>query len=183
MNKLTDHLVHLALCPGDYQESCEVCKSCSSRDQAHCKRDLKKRIMKLYHEETSSDVAENHSMDLTFRITQILREIGVPAHIKGYEYLRHAIRLAVCDHVYLDCITCQLYPAVAKEFNTTPSRVERAIRHTIEIAWDRGDLDVLQKWFGFTVSNTKGKPTNSEFIACMSDTLRLEMQRGVKYHG
>ena len=179
MNKLMDHLVQLALCPGDYQGGCEVCKSCPSRDQAHCKCDLKKRTMKLYH----SDAVENNSIDLTFRITQVLREIGVPAHIKGYEYLRHAIRLAVYNHVYLECITGQLYPDVAKEFNTTSCRVERAIRHAIEVAWDRGDLDVLQKWFGFTVSNTKGKPTNSEFIARVSDTLRLELQKGVKYHG
>ena len=108
-------------------------------------------------------------------VTSIIHEIGVPAHIKGYQYLREAIIIAVNDMDVINAITKVLYPQVAKAFQTTPSRVERAIRHAIEVAWDRGDLDTLQRFFGYTVSNTKGKPTNSEFIAMIADRLRLEM--------
>ena len=106
-------------------------------------------------------------------VTEIIHEIGVPAHIKGYQYLREAIILTVNDMEVINAVTKVLYPAVAKKFTTTPSRVERAIRHAIEVAWDRGDLETLQKFFGYTVSNIKGKPTNSEFIAMIADNLTL----------
>ncbi len=106
-------------------------------------------------------------------VTDIIHEIGVPAHIKGYQYLREAICLTVNDMDAINAVTKVLYPAVAKKFDTTPSRVERAIRHAIEVAWDRGDLETLQKFFGYTVSNIKGKPTNSEFIAMIADSLTL----------
>ncbi len=109
-------------------------------------------------------------------VTNIIHEIGVPAHIKGYQYLREAIIIAVGDMDVINAITKVLYPQVAKTFQTTPSRVERAIRHAIEVAWDRGDLDTLQRFFGYTVSNTKGKPTNSEFIALIADKLQLQMK-------
>ncbi len=109
-------------------------------------------------------------------VTSIIHEIGVPAHIKGYQYLREAIIIAVGDMDVINAITKVLYPQVAKTFQTTPSRVERAIRHAIEVAWDRGDLDTLQKFFGYTVSNTKGKPTNSEFIALIADKLQLQLK-------
>ena len=109
-------------------------------------------------------------------VTGIIHEIGVPAHIKGYQYLREAIMIAVGDMDVINAITKVLYPQVAKTFGTTPSRVERAIRHAIEVAWDRGDLDTLQKFFGYTVSNTKGKPTNSEFIALIADKLQLQLK-------
>ena len=109
-------------------------------------------------------------------VTGIIHEIGVPAHIKGYQYLREAIIIAVNDMDVINAITKVLYPEVAKAFNTTPSRVERAIRHAIEVAWDRGDLDTLQRFFGYTVSNTKGKPTNSEFIALIADKLQLQLR-------
>ena len=109
-------------------------------------------------------------------VTGIIHEIGVPAHIKGYQYLREAIILAVEDMDVINAITKVLYPQVAKTFQTTPSRVERAIRHAIEVAWDRGDLDTLQRFFGYTVSNTKGKPTNSEFIALIADKLQLQLR-------
>ncbi len=109
-------------------------------------------------------------------VTNIIHEIGVPAHIKGYQYLREAIIIAVNDMDVINAITKVLYPQVAKTFNTTPSRVERAIRHAIEVAWDRGDLDTLQRFFGYTVSNTKGKPTNSEFIALIADKLQLQLR-------
>ena len=109
-------------------------------------------------------------------VTGIIHEIGVPAHIKGYQYLREAIIIAVNDMDVINAITKVLYPQVAKTFQTTPSRVERAIRHAIEVAWDRGDLDTLQRFFGYTVSNTKGKPTNSEFIALIADKLQLQLR-------
>ena len=111
-------------------------------------------------------------------VTSIIHEIGVPAHIKGYQYLREAIIIAVNDMDVINAITKVLYPQVAKTFQTTPSRVERAIRHAIEVAWDRGDLDTLQRFFGYTVSNTKGKPTNSEFIALIADKLQLQLKGG-----
>ena len=113
-------------------------------------------------------------------VTSIIHEIGVPAHIKGYQYLREAIIITVGNMEVINAVTKVLYPEVAKRFGTTPSRVERAIRHAIEVAWDRGDLETLQKFFGYTVSNAKGKPTNSEFIAMIADRLVLEqrMQSG-----
>ena len=121
---------------------------------------------------------EDRASLLKNRVTEIIHEIGVPAHIKGYQYLREAIMIAVDDMEVINAITKVLYPAVAKRFGTTPSRVERAIRHAIEVAWDRGDLETLQKYFGYTVSNSKGKPTNSEFVAMIADRLVLEMKRG-----
>ena len=113
-------------------------------------------------------------VDLEAVVTDIIHEIGVPAHIKGYQYLREAIILTINDMEMINAVTKVLYPEVAKKFGTTPSRVERAIRHAIEVAWDRGDIEVLQKFFGYTVSNIKGKPTNSEFIAMIADNLSLK---------
>ena len=118
--------------------------------------------------------------DLEAVVTDIIHEIGVPAHIKGYQYLREAIILTIHDMDMINAVTKVLYPEVAKKFGTTPSRVERAIRHAIEVAWDRGDIEVLQKFFGYTVSNIKGKPTNSEFIAMIADSLLLRRKQGVK---
>ena len=118
-------------------------------------------------------------------ITDIMHEIGVPSHIKGFQYLREAIILAVKDNDVINAMTKELYPQVAKNFYTTPARVERSIRHAIEVAWERGDLDTLQRFFGYSVSNTKGKPTNSEFIALIADRLLLQSRnrkaKGVCY--
>lgn len=118
------------------------------------------------------------NVNLETMVTNIIHEIGVPAHIKGYLYLREAIMLAVKDMDVINAVTKVLYPTIAKTFNTTASRVERAIRHAIEVAWDRGDIETLQKFFGYTVSNTKGKPTNSEFIAMIADRLQLQLKTG-----
>lgn len=118
--------------------------------------------------------------DLETTVTEIIHEIGVPAHIKGYQYLREAIILTINDIEMINAVTKVLYPTVAKKFSTTPSRVERAIRHAIEVAWDRGDIEVLQKFFGYTVSNVKGKPTNSEFIAMIADNLSLKRKRAMR---
>lgn len=117
---------------------------------------------------------EEERKPLETRVTDMIHEIGIPAHIKGYHYLRDAIIMAVEDMDVLNAITKILYPTVAKKHQTTASRVERAIRHAIEVAWSRGKLDVLDELFGYTVSNGKGKPTNSEFIALVADTIRLE---------
>ena len=116
------------------------------------------------------------SAELEERITEILHEIGVPAHIKGYQYLREAIMLTVDDMDIINAVTKVLYPEVARKFGTTPSRVERAIRHAIEVAWDRGNVETLQRFFGYTVSGIKGKPTNSEFIAMIADHLSLKQK-------
>lgn len=112
--------------------------------------------------------------DLEVDITNMIHEVGVPAHIKGYQYLRNAIAMVVEDMDLLGAVTKELYPAIAKMNNTTPSRVERAIRHAIEVSWNRGKLETIDALFGYTVQNDKGKPTNSEFIAIIADKIRLE---------
>ena len=117
-----------------------------------------------------------HGPGLEELVTSIIHEVGVPAHIKGYQYVREAIMITVENMDVINGVTKVLYPEVAKRYHTTPSRVERAIRHAIEVAWDRGDLETLQRFFGYTVSNAKGKPTNSEFIAMISDRIRLKMK-------
>jgi len=114
--------------------------------------------------------------DLEAQVTRIIHQVGIPAHIKGYQYLRCAIMMVVRDHKIIGEVTKTLYPSVAKQFGTTSSRVERAIRHAIEVAWDRGDVDMLNSFFGYTVQNNKGKPTNSEFVAMIADNLRLKMR-------
>lgn len=137
-------------------------------------------VMERIEEITALDAksisAAKAEVNIEAMVTSIIHEIGVPAHIKGYQYLREAIMIAVDDMDVINAITKVLYPQVAKAFSTTPSRVERAIRHAIEVAWDRGDLDTLQRFFGYTVSNTKGKPTNSEFIALIADKLQLQLK-------
>ena len=112
--------------------------------------------------------------DLESDVTNIIHEIGVPAHIKGYQYLRDAIMMSVNDGEMLNSITKLLYPSIAKQHKTTPSRVERAIRHAIEVAWSRGKVDTIDELFGYTINNGKGKPTNSEFVALIADKIRLE---------
>jgi two-component system response regulator (stage 0 sporulation protein A) len=118
----------------------------------------------------------DNDIDLELMVTDIIHQIGVPAHIKGYLYLREAIMLAVRKPEVINSITKKLYPSVAEKFDTTPSRVERAIRHGIEVAWDRGDVDILNSYFGYTIHIGRGKPTNSEFIAMIADKLRLKMK-------
>ena len=115
---------------------------------------------------------------LELMVTDIIHQIGVPAHIKGYHYLREAILLSIKNSDIVNSVTKLLYPTVAKTHGTTASRVERAIRHAIEVAWDRGDIDVLNSYFGYTIQNERGKPTNSEFIAMISDKLRLKLKIG-----
>ena len=142
---------------------------------------LAERIVQLTGWKDSSDLPRAKGIpmsdnDLEMMVTEIIHQIGVPAHIKGYHYLRQSILLAVHNPDIINSITKQLYPTVAKMYDTTSSRVERAIRHAIEVAWDRGDVDVLNSYFGFTIHNGRGKPTNSEFIAMIADKLRLRLK-------
>lgn len=141
------------------------------------------RIVTLVHGETAPEpqtvpeqrrpVTEN---EVESMVTHIIHQVGVPAHIKGYQYLRDAIMMCIFDGEYINAVTKMLYPDIAKKRATTASRVERAIRHAIEVAWDRGDVDVLNSYFGFTIHSGRGKPTNSEFIAMMADQLRLQIR-------
>ena len=119
------------------------------------------------------------SADMEAQVTKIIHQIGVPAHIKGYQYLRTAILMTIEDNDVINSVTKVLYPTVAKKYQTTTSRVERAIRHAIEVAWDRGDIDTLNSYFGYTIQNSRGKPTNSEFIAMIADNLRLKYRCAV----
>lgn len=123
---------------------------------------------------SSTETKTKAPIDLETEITSIIHEIGVPAHIKGYMYLREAITMVVNDMELLSAVTKELYPSIAKKYNTTASRVERAIRHAIEVAWGRGQIEAINKLFGYTIHNDKGKPTNSEFIAIIADKLRLK---------
>lgn len=126
----------------------------------------------------SKEINFINDTQLELMVTEIIHEIGVPAHIKGYHYLRHSIIMVIKDAKVINAVTKLLYPSVAKYFNTTSSRVERAIRHAIEVAWDRGNIDVLNSYFGYTIQNERGKPTNSEFIAMIADKLRLQLKAG-----
>ena len=130
--------------------------------------------VKIKAAETNVNEKEYLERNLETDVTNIIHEVGVPAHIKGYQYLRDAIIMSVTDMEMLNSITKILYPTIAKQHQTTPSRVERAIRHAIEVAWSRGKMDTIEELFGYTVSGGKGKPTNSEFIALIADKIRLE---------
>lgn len=138
---------------------------------------LARRITQLSSRRSaSSEPRKSEDAELQVTVSEIMHQIGVPAHIKGYNYLREAIILSINDREMMSSVTKILYPTVAKMYGTTASRVERAIRHAIEVAWDRGDIDVLSSYFGYTIQNTRGKPTNSEFIAMISDKMRLRMK-------
>ncbi len=143
---------------------------------------LAERIVQLssWSKPDTASIVKTHVTDtqLELLVTEIMHEIGVPAHIKGYHYLRESIMMVVRDGESINSVTKLLYPSVAKKFKTTSSRVERAIRHAIEVAWDRGDIDVLNSYFGYTIQNERGKPTNSEFIAMIADKLRLRLKVG-----
>ncbi|MCL2286003.1 MAG: sporulation transcription factor Spo0A [Firmicutes bacterium] len=139
-------------------------------------RQLKEQLRNPIQKGVSLRNQKNREVNIEAKITAVLHEIGVPAHIRGYHYMREAIMMAVDDLDILNYITKELYPTIAKKCNTTPSRVERAIRHAIEVAWSRGKVEIIDSMFGYTVSTHKGKPTNSEFIALIADRLRLELK-------
>lgn len=135
--------------------------------------------MKNWKEPQAESLSQKKSLspvDIEIMVTDVIHEVGVPAHIKGYHYLRDSIIMAIENPEIINAITKQLYPRVAKKNGSISSRVERAIRHAIEVAWDRGDMETLNSYFGFTVHNARGKPTNSEFIAMISDKLRLKIK-------
>ena len=137
-------------------------------------RDKTAKLVHTKHSVVSEGVSEYSPRNLETDVTNIIHEIGVPAHIKGYQYLRDAIIMSVENREVINSITKVLYPTIAKMNQTTPSRVERAIRHAIEVAWSRGKMDTINELFGYTINTGKGKPTNSEFIALISDKMRLE---------
>lgn len=139
------------------------------------KNEMVNRIISLFAKHGKHFSTQPTNAGLRVQVTEILHEIGVPAHIKGYHYLRDSIIMAIENPEIINAVTKQLYPSVAKQYSTTSSRVERAIRHAIEVAWDRGDVDVLNSYFGYTIHNGRGKPTNSEFIAMIADKLCLQM--------
>lgn len=173
-NKVMNALVSLQVCPKCNGAS-ECCKACDFVDTHDCSAKLTAKCMDVLNEHFKhgkTHVDTSTAPDYEGYVSGLLREIGIPAHIKGYRHARYAIILSANDPDYVDAITCRLYPDVAKAFNDTASRVERAIRHAIEVAWDRGDLDVLMHYFGNTIDGSKGKPTNSEFIATMADHVK-----------
>ena len=138
---------------------------------------LSEHIDTLYRQRTmarGSVPQSSYDEDMETQVTRVIHQIGVPAHIKGYQYLRTAILMTISDSEIINSVTKILYPSVAKKYSTTTSRVERAIRHAIEVAWDRGDVDTLNSYFGYTIQNARGKPTNSEFIAMIADNMRLK---------
>lgn len=136
---------------------------------------MAQRLMQMREwSDTSGDGRQGSNIEIV--ISDIMHQIGVPAHIKGYKYLRYAIILSIENPDMISSVTKVLYPEIAKKFSTTASRVERAIRHAIEVAWDRGDVDVLSSYFGYTIQSSRGKPTNSEFIAMIADKLRLNLK-------
>ncbi len=150
-----------------------ILKPFDAAEMAHRIRTLCSKVIRADMKNERA-VAENNSLEI--RVTEIIHQIGVPAHIKGYQYLRDAILMAIDDDDIINAVTKRLYPAVAKKHGTTSSRVERAIRHAIEVAWDRGDVDVLNSYFGYTIHTGRGKPTNSEFIAMIADKFRLQLK-------
>ena len=175
-NKVMNALVNLMVCPRNPGSAC--CVKCAYSGSDGCYEHLISDSMISLHanfgiKAPASVKPAVAAPNYERQVTDIIREIGVPFNILGHKYVRCAIVLAIGDGEYISGITKLLYPTVAKEFGTTSSRVERAIRHAVECAWDRGDLEVLQKYFGNTVSGHKGKPTNSEFIATIADYVKL----------
>ena len=142
----------------------------SNLDNCYTSREIKSQYIEI------NEMDKKNQENLEALVTNIIHEIGVPAHIKGYQYLREAIMVVVQDIDVINQIAKQLYPAIAERYGTTPSRVERAIRHAIEVAWARGKNEAVENIFGYTISASKGKPTNSEFIAMIADKLRLELK-------
>lgn len=177
--KILDSLIKLAVCPGTYSSADSYCNKCEFRNTDCCHAELKnscREIILKEYEGIKKDENKFESDDLEAEITRVIHQIGIPANFKGYSYIRRAISLAVEDMSIMKAVIKELYPTIAKEFNDTPSRVERAIRHAIEVAWDRGDVDVLDSYFGYTIQSSRGKPTNSEFIAMIADNIKLRFK-------
>ena len=175
--------IQLSMCPGvcSTVNPDEACSVCQFKYQQNCAGLLQKELLSLLQKtQEPAAQAKQEQLELKSRVTQIIHDLGVPAHIMGYKYVRHAIMLVVHEPRVLNAVTTRLYPEVAAHFDTTSSRVERAIRHAIEVAWERGNVDTLQKWFGWTINNMKGKPTNTEFIGLVADAIMLEREKEAK---
>ena len=172
--KLLYTVLQMTVCPGEHEHHHEdsACRMCPHMGKIGCVKALKADALMLLQAYRHSN--KDKSVELHTRVSEVLCELGIPAHLNGYRYLRSALVRAVQDQKVEEGIVKGLYVDVAKEFNTTPSRVERSIRHAVEVAWDRCDLDQIYKWFGGTVSPHKGRPTNSEFICMVADKIRLE---------
>ncbi len=162
---------YFLLKPFDMDSLIHKIRQCKKEDKAE---------LHSFIEERQKQLENNGTVSLEIIVTNIIHEIGVPAHIKGYQYLRDSILMAVQDMDILNSITKQLYPSIAVKNHTTASRVERAIRHAIEVAWSRGKMDTIDELFGYTVNAGKGKPTNSEFIALIADKIRLEHRAQIR---
>lgn len=178
-NRDVGTVLKLIMCPGVYNHTtpADICKTCQHRGKTNCPSHLRAEGIAIV-QRCQEQSAESHAgaTSLEIRVTKLLHELGVPAHIRGHNYLRDSIMLTVADPSVVNMITKELYPAVAKQHNSTPSRVERAIRHAIEVAWCRGNVEAIHRLFGYTVKDSKGKPTNSECIAMIADKLRLEIE-------
>lgn len=174
-NKVMNAIVNVMVCPKRPGEAC--CSKCGYVGVENCYESLMSDSMHVLNMHFCAKAPDKASVfadtSNEVRVVSILREIGIPAHILGYGYTRWAIMLCIKNAEYVNQITNVLYPAVAQEFNTSASRVERAIRHAIECAWNRGDIDVLEKYFGNTIDRNKGKPTNSEFIATIVEHMKF----------
>lgn len=159
---------------GDKEFQIMITVPAGKRDAGDLQQSSREVLIQAAEEKSAVKDQAEKAYDLEQDVTDIIHEIGVPAHIKGYQYLREAIMMSVQEPAMISSITKVLYPTIAKRFQTTPSRVERAIRHAIEVAWSRGRMETLDALFGYTVNTGKGKPTNSEFIALIADRIRLK---------
>lgn len=177
MDKLTNYLVHATLCPGVCLSHNEICKDCESRTAEACARDLEAKILALYTEQQNRE--KTHQLTLTGYVSNVMRDLGVPANVKGFNLLRTALVMVVHDESVVHNMMTNLYPQLAQAYNTTAARAERNVRHAIESAWNRSDPETQQRYFGNTVSWHKGKPTNGEFISIVADKIRFDVQMGV----
>lgn len=179
-NKVMNAIVNLMVCPRHPGSAC--CAKCSYKGVESCYEQLVGDSMTALNKQFCGQkpVVGSQEPDYELMIVEHLRALGVPANLVGYRYLKCAIRLVLDKPGYIDTITCGLYPAVSKLNGTTPSRVERGIRHAIEVSWQRGDLEELHKYFGCVTSSSKGKPTNSEFIAAVAERIRLDSRSSSK---
>ena len=178
-NEAIGTVLKLIMCPGVYNHDtpADICKVCQHRGKTNCHSHLRAEGMDMVQKcQEQSTAVYTGDVELEIRVTKVLHELGVPAHIRGHNYLRDAIMLTVSDPSLLNVVTKELYPAVAKQHGSSSSKVERAIRHAIEVAWCRGNIEAIHRFFGFTVNDNKGKPTNSECIAMIADKLRLGIE-------
>lgn len=168
---MKEKLIQLLMCPGDYNGSA-TCRDCPCRGSSNCVKALKVLVIRTLQSSTRGSVP----YDLEARVTALIHDIGIPAHLKGHDFIRSAIMRVYEKPTLAHYLTSEIYPVIAEEYNTTASCVERNIRRAIEEAWVRGDLDYLKELFGNTTTTSRGKPSNGEFIALIADKLKLEIK-------